>query len=215
MKTFNCALSALLLSTTAVLAGSPEPAPMPVPVDPAPVVAGDWAGFYGGLSYASISNGIQSTGPTRNFGSDNAAGLFVGYNFQNGALIYGGELSWNQETVYSGLATNADRSFAAIGSDERGVSDVITIKGRVGYDLGRFMVYGTLGYAMADYVHPKVEYSIDGPSYGIGAAMKVTDRIFAGIELEQREMSGRPDFIVSGNSTHKQRVATVRIGMQF
>lgn len=91
----TAAFSAMALSATA---GSYAPPVVAPPVIAPLSAAHDWSGGYVGLSYAADLNG--------NLGSDLAA-LRLGYNFESGNLVYGGEFTYGSALAITG-ATFAD-----------------------------------------------------------------------------------------------------------
>lgn len=167
MKTRILALTAATaaaLGTTA-LAGSlevttVEPTPA-TPVEITPVAPkNEWTGAYTGLSFGSNR--------AENGGTDNteaAYGLFGGYDYQwNNGLVTGAEIE------YQG---NDSQSVNGIDVD-----DVTRAKAKLGYGMGRTMVYTTAGMS-------KVNTSLgeaSAPVYGIGAEYKVTERFGVGAE---------------------------------
>ena len=135
--------SAALIPLSALGADLPSPAPPPAPVlSQAP--ASDWRGFYAGsfvggaLSYYSTRQAASSSGGAGGFVT---GGLF-GYNWQNGAYVYG---------VEGDITTNsATRKFnAAPGLVGNQVDSIYSLhaRARVGYDLGGFMPFLAAGAA--------------------------------------------------------------------
>jgi opacity protein-like surface antigen len=152
--------------------------PAPVVVAPAPIVT-DWSGIYGGLSYSKAMGDIDFGDGSTDFEDGSAPGAFVGYNFQNGAFVYGAELA------YQGFN---DLKLDGFGGD--GVHDGIDLKGRLGYSAGRALPYLALGYSMAKYDDGiDDDIDLDGVSYGLGLDYLVTDNIFVGAEYLKRDMS--------------------------
>ena len=107
-----------------------------------------WQGFYAGLNggYGWSNNGdtiLYSDGtmssraqPQGGFG-----GGQIGYNFQNGPLVYGLETDF--QGGYLG-ATSSDLS------SKESVDWFGTVRGRVGYAFGHALIYGTGGFAYGD-----------------------------------------------------------------
>ena len=97
----------------------------------AQAVAGDWSGAYGGVTLGQVSGDwahLDAVGTVLNDGDyDSSAfyGRFAGYNFQNGNIVYGGEL---------GLSDANDFCFSDYPAEcTKGFVDV---KARVGYATG-------------------------------------------------------------------------------
>ncbi|MHC9234651.1 outer membrane protein [Pseudooceanicola sp. 502str34] len=155
-------LAAATALASPALAGSLEPAPMEpaiTPVQAAPVTYGnDWTGGYTGLSLG------WANGEAGSFDDDGVAyGIQGGYDYDFGNWILGGELA------YSG--TNL-----SIGGVD--VDSLLAAKARVGYDLGRTMIYATGGAEQA-WVD-----GADDTGYVVGAGVEhmLTDTISVGGE---------------------------------
>jgi outer membrane immunogenic protein len=104
---------------------------------PPPVALPTWAGFYIGAmgGYASEDGGSNSFDRKGGF-----AGGTVGYNWQQGAVVFGLEAD----------AAWADVSTTNIFGDEAKIQDWGTVRGRIGYAFGPALLYATGGYAWAD-----------------------------------------------------------------
>lgn len=111
MKFFFALATASVLTAGTAMAGSLAPVEVePAPTVPyvAPVVA-DWSGFYvGGMG--GIHNGDLITlpaipGPTLAFDGTTYGG-FVGYNFQQGNIVYGAEIAAQMGSATVGGSTS-------------------------------------------------------------------------------------------------------------
>lgn len=160
-------IAASLMSSTA-MAGNlvgvdPEPAPAPTY---AVVPAGaDWTGFYGGLNlgYGDVDGSGAADG------DDTTYGVHLGYDYDFGDFVLGGEIEFDDADI--------DLNGAAE------TQSVARLKLRAGYDLGRTMVYATAGAAQL-----KTSIGDDtGEFFGIGLAYQATDSFTVGAEvLEHR-----------------------------
>ena len=185
---FLMSATALVAVTTPALAGGTAAAPAPadpvVIAAPAPVM--DWTGAYGAVL---LGYGQGTYGNDNNFPGDGEAdwdgalyGLALGYNFQNGNMVYGGELTWSGADV-SGSEECVNPAFQCYGS----IDSIATLRGRVGYLVQpQTMVYGTLGFAQANITFGTTngagaggEQSRDVGGYvvGLGVEHAFTDRI--------------------------------------
>ncbi|MFK0204388.1 outer membrane protein [Agrobacterium sp. NPDC090283] len=150
----------------------------PVSYDqPAPVK--DWSGAYlgGTVNYdwgrfSSSNDGRDAKGA--------GGGLYGGYNWQNGQLVYGAEADVNLGDERGSAGTVAGRAFEG----KQGVNG--SLRGRVGYDMNPFLLYGTAGLAVSD---NKVRDGVDkdsatalGYTVGAGVEAMVTDNITARLE---------------------------------
>ena len=209
MNHFIRALGALLLTSSAALAGSPAPAPEPEVIAPTPTA--NWAGVYGGLSFTSSEAEVTSSSSNFPFGDASGPGAFIGYNWQRGNLVFGGELAYQGDLGDRDTFILADHP-AAVLKGEEFLSDAMDLRARFGYDLGRVMVYGVLGYAQATFNISDQTPTLDGHVLGAGAAMRVTDRIFAGVEATRHDLSGE---VFSSPISFEVDTITLRLGMQF
>lgn len=175
MKLLYTTIAASLAATTAFAGGytpavdAPEPvvAPVVTPVE----TGGDWTGGYVGLQYGQgdldadypgfTYEGQMFPAESDTFDVD-GYGLHAGYMKDFGKFVAGGELDYNRLEVSS--------------TDEN--ADLWRLRGRAGYDLGRWLPYATLGMAhlSAD------EVSENGVSYGLGVDYKVTEQFTVGAE---------------------------------
>ncbi|QDC09500.1 porin family protein [Oceanicola sp. D3] len=124
-----------VLAAPALAGNLEEPVVEEVVTAPAPVVdlGADWTGFYTGLSLGTGSGSVEGDDDEADFDINNSFGAQAGYLWDNGSLVYGGELAYQSLQLDSG------------GSESDG--DVLALKGRLGYDAGNFLPYATAGFA--------------------------------------------------------------------
>jgi outer membrane immunogenic protein len=100
---------------------------------------GNWTGFYLGAmggyakedaSFAPVSGGL--------------AGGTIGYNWQQGAVVFGLEA----DAAWADL--NATAGIPGLVGVTAKVQDLGTVRGRIGYAFDQVLIYGTGGYAWAD-----------------------------------------------------------------
>lgn len=157
--------SALLgFGATASFAGSADPAPVePMIVEPvrtAPAqMGGDWTGGYAGLSFGNLSADAGDFDD-----SEAVYGIHGGYDYDFGQFVLGGELDYQ---------TGEDINLGGIEAD-----DVFRAKLRGGYDLGRTLVYATVGAAQLN-TNAGDDTGVVG---GLGIEYKVTERFSVGGE---------------------------------
>lgn len=102
-----------------------------------------WAGFYIGAmgGYGSEDGGFASM-------KGGFAGGTIGYNWQQGSLVYGLEA----DAAWADISASVNGFVPGLGLV--GVSSKIdatgTVRGRIGYAFGPTLVYATGGYAWAD-----------------------------------------------------------------
>jgi outer membrane immunogenic protein len=156
MKSVLLSGAALLLvaSGSVKAADLSRPPPVPAPAYKAPpmVPAFSWTGFYigGDGGYGSgTSEGTDSnfTGGFPEAYSFNVtgpiAGGFVGGNYQWGALVLGAEADWQWANL-TGSQTNTPLNSLDIATT---VKSYGSARGRLGYALDHWLLYGTAGWA--------------------------------------------------------------------
>jgi outer membrane immunogenic protein len=112
-----------------------------------------WTGFYvgghAGLATGNTTDDPNLPGPANLFSTDftvNGAlyGGQAGYNWQSGLLVFGVEGSLSQSTI------QGNTTCVLVLECKRDVDWLATATGRVGYAMGRTLVYGMGGAAWAD-----------------------------------------------------------------
>ena len=99
-----------------------------------PALSQDWDGPYGGLQLGYLW--ADTSGAATTDGDDVIAGAHLGYNFDIGSFVLGGEPDFDTADVdLDGAAT---------------IDGVARLKFRGGADLGVALAYGTFGFAEAD-----------------------------------------------------------------
>jgi len=173
-------LSSLLFSatTTFAVAGPYEAPPTPPPVIVDGSCSQAFECFYVGLEFGAGESESEFTVPTTLI-DPNAEGTFwggfVGYNFQNGSLIYGGEVRILSLIEFD----NGDIQFA----------DLIDVRARVGFAASdTFMVYGAAGYSAGTGEVLDADVYATGFNLGIGGEYDVTESIFVGADVTYRQL---------------------------
>ncbi|MBF9042050.1 outer membrane beta-barrel protein [Rhodobacterales bacterium HKCCE4037] len=207
MTRLTISAAALMAITTPVFAGPVEvpPPPPPVYVEPERCpLAFDC--FYLGLEVGyghgtgNQLGGTQTAPLNIDLDYDGAVyGAFAGYNFQNGAMVYGGEVRF----LHGNIA-----------DDTTGfeVNSLIDLRGRIGYaPSDSFMVYGALGYTLAQATAAS-DFDMDGFNAGIGAEFNVSESFFIGADLTARQLEGTLGGTEYDADVH---TATIRAGFRF
>jgi outer membrane immunogenic protein len=182
MKTIAVLVASSLMAMPAFAGGltTPEPEPEIIAAPVAVAPSYDWTGFYAGaqLGYGDIdSNGGGLDG------NGELYGVHAGYRWDFGQFVAGAEIDWD----------NANIDLGAVAGDE--LDDVARLKLIGGADLGRTLVYGTVGAARASASVGGADLSDTGYFVGAGMDFAVSDRWTVGGELMQHRFS---DFDGSG-----------------
>jgi outer membrane immunogenic protein len=174
-----------------------------------PEPAFSWTGFYlGGLAgyeWADMETDASD------FDSDNfAGGVFTGYNFDVGnGLVVGveGDVTYHDQE-------GTDSAGVDFGTDWNG-----TLRGRLGYAMGRFMVYGTGGLAVANAEASDATSSDSqtavGWTAGAGVEAAVTDNVFARVEYRYTDLGSDSYSLDSGDTDAELKSHGVMVGLGF
>ena len=126
----------------------------------------DWTGFYGGVQ-AGI--GIADTNRSGS-NTDIIGGFTAGYDHDFGQWVIGGALDYDFADIDAG-PNNA-------------VEEMFRVKARGGYKIGRGLLYGTGGYAIAN---TETAGTDDGWFLGGGYEYMVSDQFSVGAEALYHE----------------------------
>jgi outer membrane immunogenic protein len=178
-----------------------------------------WAGAYLGVNagYGWGKTDVGSAG----FGSTNPSGglggLHGGYNWQSGNIVFGLEadldLSWMESsTTFSG--GNAMSSHPGW---------VTSARGRAGYAVNNFLVYGTLGLALANtnltLQQPGLSSQLletqFGYVLGAGVEMKIAPQISVRIEALHYGFADKNVSVNGATTPLSTNLNTVRAGLTF
>ena len=206
MRTLIATLIASTVSMVAFQAAHAADAIDEVPQAPAaeysePVASGNWAGAYVGGT-ASYQRSDMGGAKGNGFGG----GLYVGYNMQNGQMVYGAETDLN----YSGV--DAKRNGL---SGKQGLNG--SLRGRVGVDLNPVLVYGTAGLAATNTEMKNAAGSDErtsiGWTAGAGVEAFVTNNVTARVEYRYSDYQGKNYNLGGTNVKSDFQDHAVRVGL--
>ncbi|WP_171099317.1 MULTISPECIES: outer membrane protein [unclassified Ruegeria] len=137
-----------------------------------PTLAEDWTGAYAGFSfgYADVD------GPAGSGGSTGIFGPHVGFDYDFGNIVLGGELEYNR--------FNLD-----LGQSEGSLDSMSRLKLRGGYDFGSALGYVVVGTARAETSGDSDTAAV----YGIGVAYPINDRFIISGEALRQDFDGLPE----------------------
>lgn len=147
----------------------------PAPVAPAPAPLNTWSGPYAGV-VLGYGVGTTDTAPASIDTNGFLGGAFVGYNLQNGPIVYGGEAdmgyNWmNGSSAGTSIDTGLDGSLRArLGY---AVTDSVLLYGTAGGEASRIKVSDAAG---------DDSQTMFGWTAGVGADAMLTDQVFARAE---------------------------------
>lgn len=184
MRTFLLTASIIAMTSSAAIAEGGQ-APQPLPPVAIAAATYDWSGAYVGLGYSMNMADSRFINPTLDRPVDDGSGasIFAGYLFQNGNLVYGGELAYYMLN---------EQTFTGFPASQAYYDTVIDAGLRLGYAFDRFMVFGQAGYSMTTFIAPALNREFDQTGYnlGLGADYAVTDQVSVGILYTHRSMEG-------------------------
>src|ERR1700687_2347232 len=128
--TFAATVAALAFASGAAFAADLPRSPAPY-YNPAPSSLYNWSGFYAGLNLGYGWGKETNTGVNP---SGILGGGQVGYNWQSGQFVFGGEADLQ--------GSGANDTFAPWKFSNPWFG---TVRGRVGYAFNNILLYGTLG----------------------------------------------------------------------
>ena len=191
-------------------------------VDPAPVVeeAYDWRGAYFGIQGGGVfgSNATVSAPAANPVAFANGTnlngghgGIFGGYNFQSGNVVFGidNDFSFTSATSTLGAAASAD------------LRTLSSLRGRVGYSFDRILPYVTAGLAYGN-----VEANAFGQSdskfqfgwtAGAGVETALTDYVSARVQYTYSDL-GSDAFltnVLGGANVDLGGIHTIRAGVSI
>ena len=171
LKTISALATATALAAAPAFAGNVSETPSePVINTPAPMPAAprspNWTGFYGGAQagYGSVD--------TNRSGSDEdiIGGVTGGYDYDFGQWVVGGGVDYDFADIDAGANNSLEEVFRA--------------KARAGYKIGRGLLYGTGGYALANTGTAGTD---DGWFVGGGYEHMITEQFSVGAEALYHE----------------------------
>ena len=204
MKQTLMSASIVAMLSSGAIAGNIDTATADPVITPPTSTVTDWSGGYVGLSYSSVDGTMQYANSITvyEYVEDSAIGVFAGYNWQSGNLVYGGELN-----VTEGLV-------GITNYPTEGLDTTIELRARAGYATGDMLAYGFLGYGKSEYEFPNSgTLDVAGVTYGAGVDYMITNTIFTGLEFSHRELKG--DHSMSGEQTSSIDMISLRIGWKF
>ncbi|MGI2031257.1 outer membrane protein [Rhizobium panacihumi] len=204
--------SALILSTSsfALAADAVDEVPMaPAAIEtPAFTWTGAYVGLQGGAGWMDGSANILGIIDASQDFDGGVIGGFAGYNWQFGnGFVVGleGDVDYN---------FNEERLFGL----EMGTDWSATARGRVGYAVDRFMVYGAAGWTMTKgYVKVlgrEESETFSGWTAAAGVDYAVTDKIFVRGEFRHNDF-GDKNVLPGLNVDLDQNVVKVGLGFKF
>jgi outer membrane immunogenic protein len=188
----------LMVSTAGVAAFSSAHAADAIDQIPeAPAVQETFAAPPQGWTGAYIGGGVTYDWGRMDAGSRDIDGIggtvYGGYNMQSGQLVYGAEA----DVSYNGADGDAGTGLTG----KNGVNG--SIRGRLGYDLNPFMIYGTAGLAVGNHelrsAAGKDDATAVGYTVGAGVEALVTDNITTRLEYRYTDYQSK-DFNLGGTN---------------
>jgi opacity protein-like surface antigen len=208
-----------------------------------------WTGFYvggdggygGRPSNGTLTNAAGTVlAPYAYTASGPFAGIFGGGNYQSGQFVIGVEGDWqksnltgnNQQQAAIGAAAALPAPTGAFPAGPFTVSTTIkdyeSVRGRIGFALDRFLIFGTAGWAWGD---PSNAYALlgaapfvsnggsaSGWTAGAGLDYAFTDHVFGRVEYRCTDL-GFAGFVNTAanaaNSASRAPISDFRVGVAY
>ena len=165
-----------------------------------------WSGFYAGVSAGIMSGDLPFHRDSSTLGtyalnsSAVVPGAFAGFNYETGKLVLGAELGVQLSTPVQAVK--------GVNTGKYGLNNTLDAKAKIGYDLGKFMVYGFAGATSQSVAgSDRNTYNAFGFNFGAGLDAKVTEHISIGAEYMRREMQGFNRFTNTFNAFGENELA--------
>ncbi|MCE8009301.1 outer membrane beta-barrel protein [Aestuariivita sp.] len=151
---------------------------------------GDWTGFYAGIQAGNldVDTNIGASG------DDTSYGVHAGYRWDFGQWVAGGEFEYDSTDV-------------TLGAGAATVDEVMRLKGTIGFDIGRTLIYAAAGWAEVD----TSLGSDDGAFVGLGLAYQVTPNTVLGLEVLEHDFNNINGSAVDADATS----VSVRASFRF
>lgn len=185
-------LLAGVASATALVATAASAADLAaVANDEATASAGDWSGFYAGISASAFMGDLPIiyVDSYEYVLASGTVGAFAGFREDNGS-----GLVWGAELAYSSAVQGANAAGYDGDVEDYGLSSTLDAKVTLGMPVANALVYGFAGASVQDgyWGNNESDYISIGMNLGAGVEYKLTDKIALGLEYTQRFMMG-PD----------------------
>jgi outer membrane immunogenic protein len=193
----------------------------------------DWSGFYIGVQGGwknhedDVEDPIADLGDTFDFDGATFGG-HAGFDHQMGPLVLGivGDIEWD----------GGDGRSDEFGDDVFAKAEAnweASIRGRIGFAFDQFMIYGTAGWSFANYdfdytccgvgfgIGDEFDETIDGPTFGGGAAWKVSPALAIWAEYRHTEYDETSSDITNccapppNSQDHDIDTDAVRVGISY
>lgn len=189
---FAAGLLGIVLAHSAVAGGASVPEE--TPMAPESMAVRDWSGLYFGFALATprgdnswrqASDGLELVpGPW----DGEAMMLSLGRDWQSDRLTYGAQVSVGNGD-FSASPTNA--AFISCSACASRLSDLITLRGRLGLATGQFLVFATGGVARANFTATNVfglqsvrEATMTGWTAGLGVERMIGDNLSLSVSYD-------------------------------
>ena len=181
----------------------------PAAVD-APAPAANWSGIYLG-GYGAYDFGKFKGGVTHTNADGWGGGVYGAYNWQSGQIVYGveGDIGYNKQKGAAGDGLTGEEKVNG------------SVRGRIGYDLNPFLIYGTAGLAVGDHEVSGAAGSDSktavGYTVGAGVETFITNNITARVEYRYTDYQDK-NYNIGGASVSRgfdDQSVKVGIGVKF
>jgi len=199
------------LAFAALTAGTAHAADLyvPSPEQAITTASSDWTGFYIGASAGGGWGRAEHDGDPddRADMQGGVIGLQAGYNVQMDSLVLGVESDIAWANILDG---DDDHDHF---NEEGGINGLATLRGRVGYAAGDFLVYGTAGLALANLETYDEAQLLTGWVAGAGVEYKVTEAISLKAEYLYHDFG--TEYVEGYGGDFDITASTAKVGLNF
>ncbi len=169
--------------------------------------AGQWTGFYAGFATNIISPEFDNSTIMTPLQEGTGFGLYGGYNYALGSnFVVGAEVGVSGPVSFQTSLATPDFEY----------DNMINARVRGGYAIGNALVYGSLGYQIANYSAAagiSTEGSADGLVYGIGMEMLLTDTVSVRLDYTSTHMNPESGTIIGLGSDGQIDANAIGLGV--
>jgi len=142
-----------------------------------------WSGFYAGFAANITAPEFDNSNLTTPLQENAAFGFYGGYNFAAGNnFVVGAEVGFGGPVAFQTTLAGPDFEY----------ENSLNARLRGGYAIGNALIYGTLGYQVANYgaaAGISTEGTADGLVYGVGIEVLLVDNVSFRLDYTSTHMN--------------------------
>jgi len=184
----------------------------------------NWSGFYFGGhlggAWSEAGNRLTTVATENTVGRSNGfiGGVQGGYQFQIRDLVLGAEVKYSWTGNESSFASGATPGLSVT----TGISDILTVSGRMGYAYQNYLAYWKAGWASANIDYTATGAATgsassrgDGWVAGAGLAYALGPHVIAGLEYEYVHVNANGATLSAGVTQSSTSVDVQSVGVRL